>query len=45
MLGHSGADSAYVMIAATSIALASALALSWWRHARVRGEYEYMTAD
>ena len=40
MLGHSGADSAYVMIAATSIALASALALSWWRHARVRGEYE-----
>jgi multidrug resistance protein len=45
MLGHSGADSAYVMIAATSIALASALALSWWRHARVRGEYECVTAD
>ena len=45
MLGHSGADSAYLMIAATSIALASALALSWWRHARFRGEYEYMTAD
>ena len=45
MLGHSGADSAYLMIAATSTALASALALSWWRHARFRGEYEYMTAD